>query len=246
MNNEQTSAVDNIYVVHAPTGYEVREKILRKVFDENRFGYQFVTESLDAHENEELIKKYFAPNIKSVLHKGALYCTLVHFLIYERFLASNHKYAIIFENDVCFLGDFKNDIKKIIAEANTLQEGFIISLENSTLRFPPWRETKKGKYLYEADKGRCAGAYLIDKTAAQRMLDHLKYNKCNVVIDHWQNTLLDQKLLKMYWAHPPLIEQGSFNGKLPSSISVRAGGNFRSIKWAVQKFYKMYLLRLFR
>ncbi len=246
MENTQLPKLNNIYVVHGPTGYEVREKILRKLFDDNGLGYQFVTESLNEEENEALIRRYFAPDIKTILRKGALLCTLVHFLIYERFVKSADKYAIIFENDVCFLGSFPEEMQKVMDEADHLEEGFIVSLENSTLRFPSWRETKKGKYLYEADRGRCVGAYMIDKKAAHIMLDHLKNNKCRIVIDWWQNQLLDQKILKMYWAHPPLTEQGSFNGKLPSSISVRTGGNFRSLKWSVQKFYKRYVIRLFK
>ena len=235
----QPKLLDNIYVVHGITGYEAREKILRTLFDDHRLGYEFVTESHNASENESLIKQYFSPDIKSVLKKGPLMCTLVHFTIYQRFINSDNKYAIIFENDVCFLDSFNEQIQLIIAEADQLPEGFIISLENSTLRFPSWRKTKKGKYLYEAETGRCVGAYMIDKKAANAMLDYLKHSKCNEVIDWWHNRLLEKKLIKMYWAHPPLTEQGSFNGKMPSSIAVRSEGNWRSIKWSLQKFYKL-------
>jgi glycosyl transferase, family 25 len=238
--------LDNIFVVHGISGYETRETYLRELFKKNEIGYQFVTESHDSEVNDTNIKKYFTDNIKSVLRKGALYCTLVHILIYELFLKSDHKYAIIFENDVCFLGSFPDEIQPIIEEANLLDESFIISLENSTLQFPSWRKTRKGKYIYEAKTSRCAGAYMMDKKAASRILEYAKQNKCNQVIDWWHNHLVEKKVIKMYWAHPPLTEQGSFNGKLTSTISVRAGGNLRSFKWSLQKFYKMYLLRLFR
>jgi glycosyl transferase family 25 len=100
--------------------------------------------------------------------------------------------------------------------------------------------------LYEAAAGRCAGAYLIDLQAAKNMLEDLKVNKCNRVIDWWHNDLIERKVIKMYWAHPPLTEQGSFNGVLPSSVSARANGSIRRFKWLAQKFYKMYLLRWFR
>lgn len=236
--------ISSIYIVHGITGYEDREKrIIDLLGNQYKLNYEFVTESFKPEENETLIKKYFTPEIKQVLSKGALYCTLVHFLIYERFLKSNNKYAIIFENDVCFLGSFNDKIPAIIQEANQLNEGFIISLENSTLQFPSWRKTKRGQYLYEANQGRCAGGYMIDKKAAQLMLDDLLHNKCNVVIDWWHNYLLDGKTVRMYWAHPPLIEQGSFNGSLPSSISKRNNGRIRQIRWTVQKLFKMYFIR---
>jgi hypothetical protein len=78
------------------------------------------------------------------------------------------------------------------------------------------------------------------------MLNDLKDNKCAKVIDWWHNSLVDRKVVKMYWAHPPITEQGSFNGKLPSSISVRADGQVRRWKWLLQKFYKMYVIRWFK
>lgn len=245
-NTDQAKIVNNIYVVHGITGYEAREKVLRKLFDDHQLGYEFVTESVIDSENELLIKKYFVPEIKTILRKGPLMCTLVHLLIYERFINSNHKYAIIFENDVCFLDSFNDRIQSVTREADLLKEGFIISLENSTLKFPSIRKTKKGKFLYEAVTTRCAGAYMIDKKAAHLMMDYIKLNKCHEVIDWWHNHLINNKILKIYWAHPPLTEQGSFNGKMPSSIAVRTEGNWRSIKWSVQKFYKMYVHRLFK
>jgi len=239
--------VGNIYIVHGITGYEEREKRLIEVLgNQYGLGYEFVTESHISDENETLIKKYFVTNINQVLAKGALFCTLVHFLIYERFIKSKNKYAIIFENDVCFLGSFTEKMPLIIQEANLLEEGFIISLENSTLRFPSWRKTKKGKYLYEAEKGRCAGAYMIDRKAAQIMLDDLTHHPCKAVIDWWHNDLLGRKKVKMYWAHPPLTEQGSFNGNLPSSISKRNHGGVRRLRWRLQKFFKMYIVRFLK
>jgi glycosyl transferase, family 25 len=239
--------IDKIYVVHGITGYEDRERRLIDLLGKQyKLNYEFVTESHHPDENDLLIKKYFIPEIKTTLSKGAIYCTLVHFLIYERFLSSDSQYAILFENDVCFLGSFTEKIPLIIKEASHLKEGFIISLENSTLRFPSWRVTKKGKFLYEATQGRCAGGYLIDRTAAQIMLDELMKNKCAAVIDWWHNQLLDKKLLTMYWAHPPLIEQGSFNGTLASSISKRNDGGIRRIRWSIQKFFKMYVVRFLK
>jgi glycosyl transferase, family 25 len=239
--------IDQIYIVHGITGYEAREKMLHELLGK-QFGldFQFMTESDDAARNDAWIKQYFVPEIRTKLSKGATFCTLVHFLIYEKFLAGKERYAVIFENDVCFLGNFNKEIVPIVKEADTLPQGFIISLENSTLQFPSWRITKKNKHLYKAHKGRCAGAYVIDRKAAENMLNELTINKCAKVIDWWHNELVDKKIVKMYWAHPPITEQGSFNGKLSSSISIRAHGNVRRWKWLLQKFYKMYVIRWFK
>ena len=247
MSINKQIGIEGIYVVHGLEGYEEREKLLLRLLrDHFNMDFKFVTESTDAYVNQNWIEQYFTYNIKEILSSGAMFCTLVHILCYEKIVADNNKYAIIFENDVCFLGDFKTKIKSVVEESDSLNEGFIISLENSTLRFPSWRKIKKGKLLYEASTGRCAGAYMIDQKGAQKILNDLKTNKCKEVIDWWHNDLINRKIIKMYWAHPPLTEQGSFNGKLPSSISIRSKGSIRTFRWNFQKFYKMYLLRWFR
>lgn len=240
--------IDNIYIVHGIAGYHARQEILEDVLRKKyRLDFEFVTESFNEKENDNWIKQYFASDIKQKLTKGAMLCTMVHILIYEKIVKNNDRYAIIFENDVCLIGEkFIENIKVISKEANSLPEGFIISLENTSLQFPPLRQIKKNKHLYLALWGRCAGAYIIDQKAAQLMINDLKNEKCKEVIDWWHNDMIKRNVIKMYWAHPPLTEQGSFNGKLVSSISSRSNGYIRRVKWLLQKFYKMYLLRLFR
>ena len=240
--------VNSAYIVHGITGYESRERLLNEVFKSQQIlPFEFVTEYEDELRNEALIKKYFSEDIRTILGKGALYCTLVHILIYEKILENNDAFTLVFENDVCFIdANFLEKLKPIVAEAKGLKEGFIISLENTTLEFPSWRVVKKNKLLYKAKSGRCAGAYLIDKKAAQIMIDDAVTRKCSKVIDWWHNDLIDRGVITMYWAHPPLTEQGSFNGKMTSSISIRNNGTIRRWRWLAQKYYKMYILRIFR
>jgi len=240
--------ITGTYIVHGIKGYDDREERLKNIFNNQLFvPVEFVTEFHNDEENKKLIRNYFDDTVNNYLSKGAIYCTLVHILIYEKIVAEKHAMALVFENDVCFIGNnFIDKIQKVAKEAASLEPGFMISLENATLEFPSIYKVKKNKYLYPAKKGRCAGAYLIDYTAAQIMLNDLKNKKCTTVIDWWHNEMVERNVLKMYWAHPPLTEQGSFNGALSSSISIRSNGYIRRFKWLCQKYYKMYVLRLFK
>ena len=236
--------LDKVYIVHGIKGYEERENILKKSLEDLNLTFEFVTESFDEEQNEKWIQEYFVEDIRNYLSKGALYCTLVHILCYRKFLESDNEFAIIFENDVCFLENFVDKAQKVIEEARGINpNGVIVSLENSTLKFPAIKEIKKEKLLYPEEKGRCAGAYLIDRKAAYNILESLKTEKCHTVIDWWHNALIEKRILNMYWAHPPLIEQGSFNGKFTSSISIRDNGTIRGLRWKAQKIYKMYIQR---
>ena len=211
--------IEGIYIVHAKRGYEIHEERIKRIFANLKLDYEFVTDGDISNFNENLLRKYFCPKIETTLSKGIISCTLNHILSYEKIVAAQNKYALVFENDPFFLGDFSSKIKLIANEADRLEPGFIISLENTTLKFPDFRKVKKGKYLYKAAYGRAAGAYLIDLKGAKDILENVKTSKCCQVIDWWHNTLIDRKVIKMYWAHPAFVEQGSHNGLMSSTIS---------------------------
>ncbi len=238
--------IDGIYIVHAKSGYEVHEQRINDIFGKLHLDYEFVSDGDISNFNPGLLQKYFCNEIDSVLSKGVLSCTLNHIICYEKIVKNQNRYALVFENDPFFLGDFLKKIKLIANEANSLEPGFIISLENTTLKFPDFRKVKKGKYLYEASYGRAAGAYLIDLKGAKDILENVKTNKCCQVIDWWHNTLIDNKVIRMYWAHPAFVEQGSHNGLMSSTISSKNKSYGRRFRWNAQKFYKMYIYRWFK
>jgi glycosyl transferase family 25 len=238
--------IEGIYVVHAKSGYEIHENHVNTLFKQHELSHVFITDGDPNMFTQELLNTYFTPTIKNKLSTGVISCTLNHILSYEAVIKNNNKYALIFENDPFFIGDFKNNVSKIVEEANMLEPGFIISLENTSLRFPPYKQINKKQLLYPATQGRCAGAYLIDNKAAQQMLSDLKTNKCNEVIDWWHNILIKKNVIKMYWAYPAITEQGSHNGLLSSIISTKERSKTRQIKWFVQRIYKTYFLHFIK
>ena len=242
----QDIGIEEIYIVHAKTGYEIHEQRIIEIFGKLNLDYELVTEGDISCFTPELLQKYFCNQIESRLSPGVISCTLNHILAYKKIVENKNKYALVFENDPFFLGDFLKKIALVANEAKTLEPGFIISLENSSFRFPSFRKIKKGKYLYEASFGRMAGAYMIDQKAAKDILENLKTEKCCQVVDWWHNSLIDQNIIKMYWAHPPFVEQGSHNGRMSSTISSKNKGYARRLRWDIQKFYKTYISRWFR
>lgn len=235
-----------VFVIHALKGYDYHEKRIIALFRKRGIEFEFVTDADASLLNNKIIGQYFTPDIQSKLSLGVTSCTLNHIHAYEKMVARNIKYAIVLENDPFFLPHFEKKLKRTFNQVRQLDPGFIVSLENSTLTFPSFAQTRKGKYLYRAASGRMAGAYLIDLTAARNILHDLKSNKCHTVIDWWHNSLIERNIVRMYWAHPPLFEQGSHNGYLSSTISSKPSSSKRRIVWNLQKFYKLYFRRLFK
>lgn len=240
----QLKLLDAIYVVHAKNGYEMHEARIYSLFKQYQLEFEFVTDGDPSFFTDELLNTYFVPDIKSRLSDGTLSCTLNHILSYQKMIKADVQFAIIFENDPFFLKDFIRNLNLILEEARSLKPGFIISLENTTLKFPPRYLIQKNQYLYKASSGRCAGAYLMDKQAALNMMNDLKLNKCDQVIDWWHNRMIDDKVFEMYWAHPPIVEQGSHNGQMSSTISSKNKNIRRRISWILQKTFKTWRHRL--
>lgn len=245
MDQELLNGVCGVYVVHALHNYEHHEKWITKLFNKHKIDFEFVSDGDPSTFTPELLNKYFITDIDKTLTKGITSCALNHFYSLERVIERKNSYAIIFEDDVIFLGDFKKKIHRIWNQVEKLEPGFIISLENMPLTFPSFWQTKKGKFLYPATQGRMAAAYLIDMKAAEAMLANLQIDKCDLPLDWWHNKLIDKGVIKMYWAHPPLVEQGSHNGMTFGSISSRNKSTFRKFKWLCQKTYKYSIRRLF-
>jgi glycosyl transferase family 25 len=240
-----STIADNIYIIHALKGYEFHEKRIRQLFPELGLKFEFITEGDQAHFSQPLLEKYFTPGFINRTPGGALSCTLNHILACERAVLMKHRYTIILENDPFFIGNFQKKLNRLVTEIGHLDKGFIISLENTTLRFPSFWQIKKQKYLYRAKVSRMAGAYIIDHTGASAILKDLEQNKCDTIVDWWHIDLINRGIIKMFWAHPPLVEQGSHNGKLCSTISSKPKSFRRRISWLCQKFYKSVFKRLF-
>ncbi|MBI34056.1 MAG: glycosyl transferase family 25 [Flavobacteriales bacterium] len=233
------------YVIHAEKGYEYHGERVKTLFKEKNIPFEFMTKGSPSNFSNELLSTYFVQDILKKYSKGGISCTLNHFLALESFIESEENFALIFENDPFFIGDFQKKMNRIFPEIEALSSGFIISLENTTLTFPGYKQTNKNQFLYAASKGRMAGAYLIDKTGAEKALEYLKSNKCAFIIDWFHNELIEKNVLKMYWAHPPLIEQGSHNGHLSSTISSKNKSIYRRFAWIIRKFVRKNIGRLF-
>ena len=233
------------YVVHAKSGYEYHGERVVKLFKEQNIPFEFVTDGTPESLTPEIKTKYFRDVFAEKTRPGSLSCSLNHIYAMERFLESNDNYGLFFEDDPCFLGSFEEGMTRLFPHIEKLDSGFIISLENTSLTFPSYWQAKKGKLLYEAKRGRMAGCYLMDRPGVEKTMDFVYEHKCGNLPDWLHNELIEKGILKMYWAHPPIIEQGSHNGILSSSISTKAKSKTRMFKWAVRKFVKINISRIF-
>lgn len=60
---------------------------------------EFVAEGDPFYFDKINLGNYFSDNIREHLSVGTISCTLNHILTYEKIIAKNIEYALIFEND---------------------------------------------------------------------------------------------------------------------------------------------------
>ena len=83
--------IDGVYVVHALKGYEIHEKRLREIFNEMNIEFEFMTEGDPSKFYDEMLNRYFCPEVLKTLPAGVISCTLNHILCYERVISRQNK-----------------------------------------------------------------------------------------------------------------------------------------------------------
>ena len=67
----------------------------------------------------------------------------------------------------------------------------------------------------------------------------------NKIIDWYHNELISAIQLQHYWCHPPVVEQGSHNGRIQSMIDDKKYGYIRQFTWKISRLYKHKIRPLF-
>lgn len=234
--------VDKVYVVHVSTDKEREEHMTAEL---NKFGipFEFMLKGDKTDITPELIQEYFTgEEMGGMTPTAQQSCSYKHLSIYEKMLEDGVEDALIFEDDIYlsenFIEVFNNTIKELKALPQEKQDKALINFENSTLQIVHPSKQVEGKHLYESSKSRCAGAYYMNKALAKAITDHRIQHKCNKIIDWYHNVLVEEIDLQHYWCHPPIVEQGSHNGKIQSLIDDKKFGPIRQITWKISRWYK--------
>ncbi len=239
--------VDKIYIVHVSTAID-RANHIKKMMQKFGFEYELMLEGDIKDLNEKVLNKYFDKNFVKEARPAVISCALKHLLIYEKIIADNVKSALILEDDVFLMPNFISVFNQSIEEleqTGNLKKA-MINYENSTLQFAKNETKDTSKVLFPSHKSRCAAAYFMSNTLAQKIINYTIENKCNLPIDWYHNDLVSKIDIQHYWCHPTIVEQGSHNGKIASLIDEKKHGVLRQISWKIQKIYKQKIRPLFR
>lgn len=207
-------------------------------------GYSFMHNGDLEDINDEIFKKYFGGELNT--KRPIVSCNYKHYLIYcELQKDTKNKIFLVLEDDIYLSKNFcsqLNIIKKEIEERQL--NNFIISLEESSLKYVKNSVRKKNIHLYKQEYGRMTGAYLVDKTAAINMIKEIEAHKFNLPIDWFHNYCSDNGIINIFWAQPAIAIQGSLNGKIKSMLDNKKFGLLRQVLFNFNRLYKKLLYKL--
>ena len=203
--------------------------------------YHFIHEGDVDNISQEIQVKYFGGELSEL--RPVVSCAYKHILAYyEISKLHSDECALILEDDIFLYDNFCFLLREILEEiAHKKMKNFLISLEESNLKYVRKSERKEDSLLYKKPIGRMAGAYLMDTICAQALINEIENNKCNLAIDWFHNYCAAKGLFDIYWAHPPIAIQGSLNGKIKSLIDDKPIGRIKIMKFNISKIYKRIL-----
>jgi GR25 family glycosyltransferase involved in LPS biosynthesis len=233
--------IDRVYVLHCRQGYADREKSIREQFARHGIEFEFILE-WDKSDITVEQKKQFTPGYLDTL----MSISLKHIEAMKQTVKHRYERCLVFEDDIILFENFSAKVEELLEESKNITEPHCIYLSNSCNKYTPRSRLLKNRHLYDHDHSRAADAYVMTLEACQKRLEWLEHNQIALPLDHLF-TQIDRALgIKMFWAEPPICEQGSMSGLFASSVENRYTLLMRKIRWQLDKFYKMHILRNLR
>ena len=230
------------YIVHVAAFTERRQQLDKHLAANPFLDPHFILEGDIDDLTDDILDRYFKDRMHS--KSAGASCVYKHLRAFEN-LRDNDELALILEDDIHLNRNFTKQLKKVIAEAKERKlEGYIISLDDSILRYVNGSERKKGQLLYKKQADRFAGCYLMDKKAATLMLEECYANKIGTPVDHYQSYCAKKGIIDVYWAHPTIAVQGSLMGSFQSELGKKRLGKMNVLSFKIQRLYKRLLYRL--
>ena len=217
-----------VFVLHYTKLKERREHIEQQLAKYD-FDVEFITdydkEDLTSEDLQLFNTELVSPAESSLIRK--------HIACYERICKYDLDYALIFEDDVTLVPNFKNKLDGYIEQLPKVWDLFFIGeggsckfhIPDSVIEKHPPGTNVFYKSNYSSSWGgsgasRCADSYMVSNRAASRFLEYLDHPEYKIAkeADHLINEIALFTILKVYWAEPTLVTQESDNGKFQTSL----------------------------
>ena len=213
-----------IFVLHYSKLVDRKKYILEQFQRHNITDYEFI-EKFDKDEITNDESNLFDTNYK----KSTMSLHLKHNYVYK-LISQNYEHALILEDDVILCNNFTNILNTYITKLPSnydmlfIGDGCNLHIDKNRL-IPNTYIYEKCLYPTQLEgngASRCSDSYIISKKCAINLCDYINRLTCkiNLPIDWWLNEAARDNNLKVYWAEPTIVTQGTQNGLFQTSHGV--------------------------
>ena len=234
------NGIDKVFVLHVKKGYEDREKHMNAELQKFGIDFEYLLDYDIPDLSEDIINNYY--NINHELDKPNLSIGMKHIEVLNKIVENGYSKTLVFEDDVFLDKSFHDIMKNVMNELQDISDGYVVSLGNAGNSYVAHNRLESGKFLYSSKKHRAADSYLLDFEAAKRRLKYLQEHKTVQPAGHMYNIIDNKVGNKIFWLSPTIVEQGSQNGLMRSSVS--RNKFLHKYRWLWRDFNKKYLHRL--
>jgi glycosyl transferase, family 25 len=229
--------LDGILVINPKNFVERRQNIERQL---QPLGLAY--ECVHSHDIGEM-----TPHVKDTyfrntwLSPGQRSCAMKHVEALRSVRERNWQRALILEDDALLADNFCRELNAALQESAQLSGPHVLFVGSGGNQYIPWRLQVSGQRLYRSTKGRFAEAYVIGSQAADLRIEWIERNGISLPIDNLFEQIDRECDIAMYWLEPPLVEQGSKNGRFRSALESTPPNYICRVQSILKKVRRKYL-----
>ena len=200
-----------IFVIHYDKLSERKINMIKQL-KENNIDAEFISnKGKDVLTNDDKIPF-------SNISDAEISLFLHHIECFKKIVEENHDFALILEDDAIFDNIFFKTLKNYLTHLPTNWDMLFIG-DGCGFHVPQeYLDKYKKCNIFRAHATRCTDSYLITQSCAKRILEIVNSETflCNLPIDLWFNLIMSSENIKVFWAEPTIVTQGSENGEFNS------------------------------
>ena len=211
-----------IFVLHCKNLGERKRFMLKQFEKQGITDYEFI----ESHDPDDLSDEYL-DKFNPLLGKSRISLIAKHFEAYS-LVAKEHDFALILEDDAILADNFAAVLDTYISQLPPDFDCMYLG-DCCDLHVPDYMlMNDTNVYLKSvqsqgwggAGSTKCTDSYYISKKYAHKMLEYFSEIKyiINKPADHWFNDVYRDLNMKVYWAEPTIVSQGSHKGLFSTAL----------------------------
>lgn len=236
-DGKEAGPLDGILVIN-PRDFVERRKSIERQLDALGLGYEFI-HSYDACDLDDAIAARYFKN--ALLSPGQRSCALKHLQALRLVAARHWERALILEDDALLASQFIRRLQAALQEASQITSPHVLFIGSGGNLYTPRRRQVTGQHLYKSTRGRLGEAYVLGSDVALRRIEWIETHGIPLPIDNLFEQIDRECGIELYWLEPPIVEQGSKNGRFQSVLEPAPPKFIRRVTAALQKLRRKYL-----